>query len=139
MTKNRRQTDTFRHRWGPVIAYLVIAGVLAFGLFLQRKSLDVVEDLAARNACETLEHRIGSRESFRTTIENQKVVLEALKALGEGAASPDDPRFQDAVDQIDVKAIVVPDPPEPVLVEQRDVVCEKAGITPQNGLEKGNS
>lgn len=74
-------------------------------------------ELARDSECHVLEHRTSTRTADITEIENQVVILRALKELGEGAADPDDLTLQSAVRNIRPGLIEVPEPDEATLGE----------------------
>lgn len=97
-----RNRAAYQARLLTVFAVAVIVALALMGFLLNRGQHAA--------ACNVLEHRIASRDSDILEITNQKTILNALKALGEGAADPGDTRLNRAVERIDVTAIDVPEP-----------------------------
>jgi hypothetical protein len=111
----------------PVIGYLIVVWALLWSVNLQHDAVEAQRQATLRSSCEVLDHRVGSRESFRT-------IIGTLRDIALAAANdPDDVHFRKAAEQIEV-----PPPPEASLLHEREQLCDEAGINNLYRIESGS-
>jgi hypothetical protein len=130
---NRRRSDKLIVRIAPVVGYLIVVGALLWSVTLQRdaveaqrKVIEAQRQATLRSSCEVLDHRVGSRESFRT-------IIGFLRAIALAAANdPDDVHFRETAEQQEIPPL-----PEPSLLAERKRICTEAGINDLYRVQNG--
>jgi hypothetical protein len=129
------QGERVNRLWGFLRDYSTTAAIALMTLILivlfaeQRAESLLVRSFAARNACETLDHRVGSRASLRTIMQAQRGFLIVFRDIVRNNP-PDDPEraeqlrlLQHAIDEIEL-----PEAPDADLIASRNEICLEAGI-----------